>query len=132
MRKFLITILAVFYLGVSSGATVHFHYCMGQLVEWGLSSTEPESSSSCNKCGMGTDAQNDCCKHQSKQAKVDKFQKSAENYFCFGVPAIKLRSGSSYHNLPPYSLVIEENPVSNSPPDAESTATYLRICNFRI
>lgn len=132
MRKFLITILAVFYLGVSSGATVHFHYCMGQLVEWGLSSTEPENSSNCSKCGMEADAQSDCCKHQSKEAKVDKVQKIAENHFCFGVPAIDLRSGFSYYSIPSYSLIMEANPVSNSPPDTGNAATYLRVCNFRI
>ncbi|WP_407429132.1 HYC_CC_PP family protein [Arcticibacter sp.] len=132
MKKFLVTILAVFYLGVSSGATVHFHYCMGQLVEWGLSSTESKDSSGCSKCGMDAGSENDCCKHQSKEAKVDKVQKAAENHFYFAVPATELRSGSAFYNIPSYSLVMEAYPLSNSPPAISSTATYLRVCSFRI
>lgn len=81
---------------------------------------------------MGAGFENDCCKHQSKEAKVDKGQKAAENHFYFGVPAIELRSGSSYYNIPTYSLITEAFPLSNSPPDTASTATYLRVCNFRI
>jgi hypothetical protein len=36
MKKFITAILAVLYLGTSSGATIHMHYCMGKLAEWGL------------------------------------------------------------------------------------------------
>lgn len=37
MKKFLTAILAVMYLTSSAGATMHMHYCMGDLVntEWG-------------------------------------------------------------------------------------------------
>ena len=37
MKKLLITILALVYLTVSSGATVNLHYCMGKLMSWDLS-----------------------------------------------------------------------------------------------
>lgn len=132
MKKFLGVILAVFYLGVSSGANVHFHHCMGQLVEWGLSSTKTEGSSRCKKCGMSADSENDCCKHQSKEAKVDKVQKTAENYFHFELQATELKSAFPNSDLPSYSFLTEAYPLSNSPPLAAHTPTYLRVCNFRI
>ena len=81
---------------------------------------------------MEADSENDCCKHQSKEAKVDKVQKAAENHFYFGVPATLLRPGFSYYTIPSYSLITKAYPLSNSPPDTESAATYLRVCNFRI
>lgn len=81
---------------------------------------------------MGTDSDNDCCKHQSKEAKVDKVQKAAENYFYFAIPATELRPGSSFYNIPSYSRVTESYPLSNSPPRTASAATYLRVCSFRI
>jgi hypothetical protein len=49
MKRTLLTILAIFYLGVSSGATVHFHYCMGELVSWGLAK---QAGKVCDFCGM--------------------------------------------------------------------------------
>ncbi|WP_200864732.1 hypothetical protein [Arcticibacter svalbardensis] len=44
MKKFFVTLFVVFYLGVSSGATMHFHYCMGQLVDMGLEMDGKESA----------------------------------------------------------------------------------------
>ncbi|MBK8522228.1 MAG: hypothetical protein IPL54_15650 [Chitinophagaceae bacterium] len=41
-EKFITAILAVLYLGTSSGATIHMHYCMGKLAEWGLGHQNPK------------------------------------------------------------------------------------------
>jgi hypothetical protein len=36
MKKILVSILAVFYLASSVGATVHLHYCMDKFINWSL------------------------------------------------------------------------------------------------
>jgi len=49
MKKVFATILAVIYLSTSMGATVHFHYCMGRLMDWGLLD---HGRTDCSFCGM--------------------------------------------------------------------------------
>ncbi len=78
MKKFITAILAVLYLGTSSGATIHMHYCMGKLADWGLSKNK---SKTCPKCGMEKSHKSDngCCKDEHKFLKDDSAQKLAEN-----------------------------------------------------
>lgn len=132
MKRLLFSILAVLYLGVSSGANVYFHHCMGQLVEWGLASTKSEESSKCGKCGMSSDAENDCCKHQTKEVKVDKVQKAAENNFQFKVFATELQVMAFDPGILTGSSITEAHPLLNSPPGIADTQRYLHVCNFRI
>lgn len=70
MKKLVVAILAVLYLGVSSGATVHLHYCMGKLL--GVSLVEKESAK-CGKCGMKKTAtpKKSCCKDEHKLIKLE-------------------------------------------------------------
>ncbi|KEQ30929.1 hypothetical protein N180_20190 [Pedobacter antarcticus 4BY] len=49
MKKTLLIFLAVFYFGISQGATVYLHYCMGELVQMGMIESQ---SPSCDFCGM--------------------------------------------------------------------------------
>ena len=51
MKKLLVTILALIYLGSSTGAMMHLHYCMGKLAETSFSK---KNNATCNKCGMKT------------------------------------------------------------------------------
>jgi len=129
MKKFLVTILAVFYLGVSSGATMYFHYCMGQLVEIGLVSAKAEK---CSKCSMKTDAAKDCCKHETKQAKVDTAQKTSDQSFQF--KSISTEVKFDYYTLPKVyiSSINEDFPLLNSPPNLQSLPVFLRNCSFLI
>ena len=130
MKKVIVTVLAVFYLGVSSGATVYFHYCMGQLVESGLVSKEYQK---CSKCGMKAGSAKDCCKHESKQVKIDNAQKLAAYSFHFQTFITDL-AWNKYIAIPEIyvSSLTEEQPLSNAPPDTDSTPVFIRNCNFRI
>lgn len=130
MKKFIVTILAVFYLGVSSGTTVYFHYCMGQLVESALVSKE---SQKCSKCGMKAGSTRDCCKHESKQVKIDNAQKLADYSYQFKSFSTDL-IWNRYVALPEIytSSLTEEQPLSNAPPNTDNTPLFIRNCNFRI
>jgi len=60
MKRAFATILAVFYLASSIGATINLHYCMGEFVSFSLFG---EETGKCGKCGMDHHPQgNGCCK----------------------------------------------------------------------
>ncbi len=90
MKKILVAILAVLYLTSSAGATVHLHYCMGKLVDWGLWQTHIKI---CPKCGMTQShesAENGCCKDEQRQIKIEQDQKVTNTSFNFiqAAPAV--------------------------------------------
>ena len=130
MKKLVLTILIIFYLGVSSGATVHFHHCMGQLVEWGLSDTK---SDQCGNCGSKESESGKCCKDQSQQFKVEQSQKAALSVYEFDLPLLDLSLASfneTQHILS--SSLREENNLSIQPKRTQNISVFIRNCNFRI
>ncbi len=132
MKKFFTAILAVLYLGTSSGATIHMHYCMGKLADWSLSDSK---SKACPKCGMEKSHKSDngCCKDEHRVLKNDSAQKMVENnlqmlqLFSIAVPG-------SFTELPAidFSSVIEENPISCAPPRTDGVAMYIFKRSFLI
>ena len=139
MKKVIASILAVLYLSTSMGATVHFHYCMGELVSWGL--IDHTGGKNCDFCGMtkvGASGEcmvgmNNCCHEEHKQIKNDKDQKLGQE-----VPS-SLKAGLLNTDLPqaawaivfPVSPVIS-HPVAHGPPLQGTVPLFLRNCNFRI
>jgi len=131
MKKLLITVLAVFYLSVSSGASLHFHYCMGELIEWGLSDDQSDMSSECSNCGMKKGVSEDCCKDQKQEYKLKESQKTPvinvqPNVFALATLNIP------YLNQIVLSTPADLIPESSAPLRTLKTAVFLRNCNFRI
>lgn len=132
MKKIVIAIIAIFYLAVSSGFTVHMHYCMGKLADWSLGHN---NSKTCSKCGMkkSKEKNNGCCKDDHKFIKNNTDQKTGET----GFQLIKLISVAipvsvveiSSVNFP---SVTGENPISHAPPRCGGVAVYIRNCVFLI
>jgi hypothetical protein len=130
MKKLFITILAVFYLGVSSGATVHFHYCMGELINWGL---EQDKSTDCSNCGMDKTKADGCCKEQHKEIKVDKSHQAFKTAFHFQqtIQAVLISHlHKNWEEALPISLIVEY-PVTNGPP-RPATPIFIKNCTYRI
>jgi hypothetical protein len=131
MKKLLITILAIVYLGTSSGVVLHMHYCMGKLAELGFSA---KTSSICSKCGMPQSTKKKgCCKDESSFVKNTSDQKLDLNGFQF----LQNFAIEEIHNLmeTPTPLVKEIAlilPISHAPPDPGGPAVYIRICSFLI
>ncbi len=77
MKRLTIFLLLLLYVTVSSGFTVHLHYCMGELVESNLAHSDDPT---CGGCGMEKDSSSNdgCCKDEHKQVKVDQDKKLAE------------------------------------------------------
>jgi hypothetical protein len=130
MKKFLVSILAIFYLGTSVGATVNLHYCMGELVNWDLS---VQDTHTCGNCGMEKvkNKKNGCCEDKQHILQVEKDQK-AESRFQTDAPV----SVAVIHTYPSFIMpvttsVTEEYPVSNAPPRS-IVPVRIRYCIFRI
>lgn len=130
MKKFIVTILAVLYLGVSSGATVNFHYCMGQLIEWGLVSKQSEN---CSKCGMNKTKNTDCCKDQYQKFKVEESQKASQNVYQFNLPTsgVLFITFNEHSEGSVFSLK-ENQPFSKVSQQTQNIPVFIRNCNFRI
>jgi hypothetical protein len=65
MKRFIAAILAILYIGASSGATIQIHYCMGKLVK--LTVAHEQYNSKCSHCGMDKNSNDlNCCKQEQK------------------------------------------------------------------
>lgn len=130
MKRILLTIFVVFYL--ASGATMHFHYCMGELVSWGLAK---QADKICDLCGMPIKdtEKKSCCKDIKQQAKVDKSQKAGQTVY-------KFESWSTAIELPEFYIdykvsipvKITREALSNAPPEGQGVPVYLKNCTYRI
>ena len=132
MKKFAFTILALIYLSTSIGVTVHMHYCMDKIAEWGLSNKE---SNTCSKCEMEQSGRKDkdCCKDKLTYFKITEDQKVVETaiqlaqQMTFIVP-------THYFELPTriLAIVIGEKLMGDSPPFKYRVPIYILNCDYRI
>lgn len=132
MKKIAILILALLYLGTSTGATVYVHYCMGELAYWGF---DHDDSAACPGCSMekGTKDDGSCCKEEQKFIKNSFDQKLTQPSFFF----TSLLSTAFAHEpveltLIQLSSVTESSPVSNAPPQNNKVAVYIFNQSFLI
>jgi len=132
MKRVLFTILAFFYLGVSSGATVHLHYCMGELVKWNLTALD---KGNCEFCGMTKNAskKNSCCKDDYKQAKIDQSKKVSQLVYEFK-PLTVVFQYTLKNDVYQTTLSAQKtNTVfGNAPPEKECIPIFIRNCTYRI
>ena len=132
MKKPLVTIFAFFYLIISSGFTVHMHYCMGKLADWDLGH---HMSKTCPKCGMkkSEEKDNGCCKDEHKFIKNNTDQKNGEAGFQL-IPLIAAAFPVSFVDILSVNFPseTEDNPISHAPPRSSGVAVYIRNCVFLI
>lgn len=132
MKKFLIIIVAVLYLFTSTGATLHLHYCMGELTQWNLSDQE---SSVCPGCGMDKkeSEKKGCCKDEARFLKSSIDQKTMESAFqIFALSGIVLVPHDIVLPSIHIATIAEDLPVGNAPPDQPGHAVYILNSAFLI
>lgn len=133
MKKVFAVILTLIYISTSTGATLHMHYCMGKLADWGL--LGQTKTDTCGKCGMEkSDSVNKgCCKDEHKTIKSETAPQATEVSLRI-VQALSSALPVSYFETPAIALssITEANPISNAPPRGAGTAIYKRNCVFRI
>ena len=127
MKKILVSILAVFYLASSVGATVHLHYCMDKFINWSLL----KGGDKCNKCGMEKDG--GCCKDENKFVKNNVDQNVAEFAIqLIQVTAVARPTAFIYPSEQYFSSLIQEYPIINAPPRNNGVGIYILNSVFRI
>jgi hypothetical protein len=132
MKRILLLLLALFYFGIAQGAEVYFHYCMGELVELGLTKSNPPS---CDFCGMSVEESKDntCCKQESKTLKVDNVQKMATSHFQFEqAPVILLKNIIWEARNIAIPIELGKASLSHAPPKVQDVPVFIRNCTYRI
>ena len=137
MKKVVASILAVLYLSTSMGATVHLHYCMGQLVAWGL---VDKDNKDCVSCGMAKNeampgcsvGMKNCCHDEHKHFHNDRAQMPVQSWVEWNLtPALGVLPYQGW-NVPVVVAPAIALPVANGPPLTGKIPVFLRNCNFRI
>jgi hypothetical protein len=131
MKRIFITILAIVYLGSSSGVMMHMHYCMGKLAELGFST---KSDNICSKCGMlQSNKKKGCCKDESSFVKNTSDQKLSANGFQFLQQlAVDFTQTKMEIPTPVVFDIALFFPNTHAPPDSGGPAVYIRDCSFLI
>lgn len=135
MKRLLVLMIALVYLAVSSGFTVHMHYCMGHFVKATLVEDEQDEHE-CSHCGMTKKkGGNGCCKDEHKIVKNDtdhslvKELKAPAAPVAYPPPAIAFQYPVNTATLPA-AIVPSFN--AHAPPDPYDCPLYLKIRNLRI
>ena len=129
MKRFLAAILFLIYTGVSSGATIDFHYCMGKLTGWNVHSA---ASVSCINCGMNKEQKKSCCndKHTTLQLKKDQLASNMN-----GVPDCPVVYTQNYYSISTRCSLLNKGCIINSinsPPLIQSVSISILNSLFRI
>lgn len=138
MKRILVTILAFLYLGISTGATVHLHYCMGKFLGASLWHDDADEHE-CDHCGMtklsGND--NDCCKEKHKLIKSEDQHIAGavfSDFLKYTQSPAEIVPGHSYFNslIPLDRPLNEMEPVHAPPGEALRCPKYILIRSIRI
>lgn len=132
MQRLFVTILAIIYMGTSTGATIQLHYCMGKMVGMKLWHSETKTGK-CDNCGMkkSTASTKKCCKDVHKIVKLENgHYKSSENGLQFlAVVTITPVSFIEYSKVG-HTSAAHEFPVSHAPP--RKLPIHILHCTYRI
>ena len=128
MKRFLIVIFALLYIGLSSGITLTIHHCMGKLVEVGIWQDE-----TCNTCGA-KHAHKSCCSAETQFIKISDDQNVDQLQVIKYVPmAIALLFDlRDLYNLPETEQEANIPVHSNTPPEWSGTDRLIHHCTFLI
>lgn len=130
MKKCLVTIIAVLYLTVSTGATIHMHYCMGKMVAWGLWRTQDKDA--CVTCNM--DKKKGCCEDKKQRVKIESNHnlQSLAFYHFKAIADLPQHNWTALTVIKHVSPIIINFPITNSPPGLNKTAIHISNCVFLI
>ena len=136
VKRVLVTIIALVYFAVSSGFSLHLHYCMGHFVDASFTATDNDDHQ-CAHCGMTKKkGGNGCCKDEHKIVKSDTDHSLAKEIKIPApaftdlamLPAVfPLPAGASFTGDAAYHSF-----QAHAPPDRPSCPVFLKIRNLRI
>ncbi|PWJ58663.1 hypothetical protein CLV98_10328 [Dyadobacter jejuensis] len=133
MKKILAILLVFFYLGTTSGFSLHMHYCMGELIDLGLTKSDFEH---CGNCGMekSHSTKSGCCKEESKKIQTDDASPGVDagfNTLLLSPAVLEMKI------LPPFTLTTvlspqKDYPVGPAPPRSKPIRVYKLNCTYLI
>lgn len=127
MKKLLVAILAIIYLGVSSGIAMNIHYCMGKLFSVELMHTNDK----CSKCGMKT-GKNSCCNDKFKIVKLTDSHKIISNDINIFTPVVILDNSKSIFDTDLHNTQVITLFNNHSPPISRGISLCILNSVFRI
>ena len=127
MKKTIIAILAILYLGSSSGFGMDIHYCMGKQSGVDLFSVQKPK---CAKCGM-TDKKG-CCQDKHQFYKLKDVHQSVTAFAYLAPPEFALTSFFIFNNSDIIIKDVDSALLNNSPPNFVRPSLCILNCVFRI
>jgi hypothetical protein len=117
------------YTIASSGATIHFHYCMGKFMGWDVASNATQK---CSNCGMTKENKKGCCNDKQKTFQLKKDQLASPINYVSNTVYVFTNHEHSF--LIKYFAVDTDQPINatNSPPLIEPVSALILNCVFRI
>ncbi|MCQ6959258.1 HYC_CC_PP family protein [Mucilaginibacter aquariorum] len=131
IKKLFVTFITVLYLGVSSGATLHYQYCMGHLIKVSL---WHDHTKKCDTCGMERKekAAKECCTHQHQLLKSDKSSLPSYTHISLGT-STGLPIGEPFRFVGSTIVTVTAKPfIKQAPPPQIAVPLFLRNCAFLI
>lgn len=128
MKKFLVTILAFCYLGVSSGIAMEIHYCMGKKAGVGLFGSDNDK---CGKCGM-KEKKGGCCNDEHKFYKLNDSHKNVSNDLGFETPVILIENPFPLYQFHLTDDFLAGKLKNHSPPIYSGPSACILHCVFRL
>lgn len=116
----------------ATGATVHLHYCMGELMSAGFIHKDEDK---CSKCGMKKEARKKgCCKDEHKTIKAGDHHGAKVTFATAKAVTAYIPFTFALYQYPqPHRIHAREYANANAPPFCWRTCPlYLRIRNLRI
>ncbi|MFB6456671.1 hypothetical protein ACE38W_15470 [Chitinophaga sp. Hz27] len=133
MKKVFALILALLYIGTSSGATLHMHYCMGKLINVNL--WHKEKVNKCSKCNSNAHmkCEKPCCKDTHKTLQVNKDHQVVNTTIDIAQMAVIAVPTYSLEQRPAHliSLVVAY-PVGHAPPAYSKVPVHILHCTYRV
>ena len=127
MKKFLVAILAIVYLGVSSGVAMTIHYCMSKVSSIDLLA----HSDKCGKCGMKTGG-GGCCKDEFKIFKLKDSHTLTSNEINIFSPVAVIDNTGYISSSELYASAANSDHNNHSPPVSQDISLCILNCVFRL
>lgn len=128
MKRFLLVLFTLLYLGVTSGVVLDYHYCMGKLADVSVWHDE-----TCPTCGEKAQTHS-CCSTETEFMKLSTDQETARTQTAAFTPIVIAllldRIGLSLVYEPEEAT---PSPVtSNLPPECSNVPLFVHHCTYLI
>ena len=131
MKQFAAFILLIIYFVTSTGGTINYHFCMGEVADFSFWENEEKN---CGRCGMEKQESEDkgCCRDERQWIKIEDDQKTNTNKLEISRLQPEAISFVFFNNWFFASQNHHPFPESKAPLRSCELAVYLLNCVFRI